>query len=159
MSPTIMIAADILVVVLLVATIATSVRLSGRIAQLKADESALRSTIAELVGATGMAERAIGGLRATVAECDRSLAERLRAAEAHSAELSRILGEGESVLTRIEHFVHVTRRAVHTSVPPTVAPAPPVAAAPRTGEALRSAVATARAVAERAARRVESRAA
>lgn len=153
MNPIITIAADVLVVVLLMATIATSVRLSRRIAQLKADESALRATVAELIGATGMAERAIGGLRATVAECDRSLVERLRAAETHTAELARATQDGEAVIGRIEQFVEVTRRAVHANVPASVT------AVPKGGDALRSAVATARVVAERAARRVGSQAA
>lgn len=156
MSPMIVIAADVLVVILLVATIATSIRLSRRIALLKADESALRITIGELVAVTGTAERAVAGLRNTVADCDRSLAARLQAAERHSEDLGRAVASGEAVIARIDQFVDVTRRAVHANPPQGVVAAPPP---PRGGEALRSAVATAKAVAERAARRVESRAA
>ena len=74
-------AADILVAILLVATIASSVRLSRRISRLKADEAALRTTIGDLVVASATAERAIAGLRATLDECDRTLAERLGTAE------------------------------------------------------------------------------
>ena len=43
-----MLFAEILVAVLLVATVITSVRLSKRIAKLQADEQAMRNTIVEL---------------------------------------------------------------------------------------------------------------
>lgn len=81
-------AADVLVAVLLVATIASSVKLSGRINRLKADEAALRSTIGDLVVASATAERAIAGLRATLDECDRTLTERLAGAERTSTDLA-----------------------------------------------------------------------
>ena len=45
MSLLVTLVADVLVAVLLVATIVSSVRLSRRIAKLKADETALRQTI------------------------------------------------------------------------------------------------------------------
>lgn len=81
MSLLVTLVADVLVAVLLVATIVSSVRLSRRIAKLKADETALRQTIGDLVTASATAERAIIGLRATLDECDRTLAERLGTAE------------------------------------------------------------------------------
>ena len=65
------------IAVLLVASIVSSMRLSGRITKLKADEAALRQTIGDLVMASSTAERAIVGLRATLDECDRTLADRL----------------------------------------------------------------------------------
>ena len=52
MSTALVIVADVLVAILLVATIMSSVRLSRRIAGMKADEPAMRATIAELVAAT-----------------------------------------------------------------------------------------------------------
>ena len=73
MSLFVTLAADILVAVLLAATIVTSLRLSRRIGQLKGDEAALRQTIGDLMVATGTAERAIAGLRAAIDEGDRTL--------------------------------------------------------------------------------------
>ena len=59
MSLFVTLAADILVAVLLAATIVTSLRLSRRIGQMKGDEAALRQTIGDLMVATGTAERAM----------------------------------------------------------------------------------------------------
>ncbi|MCX4195158.1 DUF6468 domain-containing protein [Methylobacterium organophilum] len=73
MSLFVTLAADILVAVLLAATIVTSLRLSRRIGQMKGDEAALRQTIGDLMVATGTAERAIAGLRAAIDEGDRTL--------------------------------------------------------------------------------------
>ncbi|HEX8417464.1 MAG TPA: DUF6468 domain-containing protein, partial [Methylobacterium sp.] len=87
MSLLVTLVADVLVAVLLVATIVSSVGLSRRIAKLKADEVALRQTIGDLVVASATAERAISGLRATLDECDRTLAERLGTAERYAADL------------------------------------------------------------------------
>ncbi|KMO10431.1 DUF6468 domain-containing protein, partial [Methylobacterium indicum] len=81
MSLIVSILADLLVAVLLVACISTSVGLGRRITRLKGDEAAMRQTIGDLMMATESAERAIAGLRSTLAECDRTLAERLRVAE------------------------------------------------------------------------------
>jgi hypothetical protein len=77
--------ADCLLAVLLVATIASCVALSRRITRLKSDESAMRKTVGELMLATETAERAIAGLRTTLGDCDRTLADRLRTAERYSA--------------------------------------------------------------------------
>ena len=71
-----------LVAVLLLLTIGYSVLLNKRLKRLKADELALKATISELITATEIAERAIGGLKVTVRECDQSLGERLRNAGA-----------------------------------------------------------------------------
>ena len=51
-----------LVAILLVLTIGYCMRLNRRLMLLKSDEHSLRATIAELVTATDMAERAIAGL-------------------------------------------------------------------------------------------------
>ena len=66
MSLFVTLAADVLVAILLAATIVNALRLSRRIGQLKGDEAALRQPIGDLMGATGTAERAIAGLRAAI---------------------------------------------------------------------------------------------
>ena len=148
--------ADILVAVLLVATIATSVRLSRRIAQLKGDEAALRQTIGDLVTATGSAERAIAALREAVDESDRMLAERLETAAACAAEITAHVGAGESVLARIGAIVGEARSAAARPAAPPPAPTPVHGVH---SERLGAAAAASLAMTERALQRVRSRAA
>lgn len=156
MSPLVSLAADLLVAILLVASIASSLRLSGRMARLKADESAMRTTIAELLVATDSAERAISGLRATVSESDRTLAERLASAARHSSQLAEQVSAGETVISRVVQIAELSRKL--GAAEPQRAPAPdPIASDPRAG--LRATVQAARDVAARAARRLEDRAA
>jgi hypothetical protein len=158
MSVTLNIAADLLVAVLLVGSIATSVALSRRITRLKADESAMRRTTGELVRATETAERAIAGLRSTLGECDRTLAERLRNAERFAADLAKQVEAGSTVITRVGRIVEAGRKValVHEG-PGREAPEVPVVA--ETSSTLDAAAAAANALAERAHRRLRSRAA
>jgi len=170
MSLFVTLAADILVAVLLAATIVTSLRLSRRISQLKGDEAALRQTIGDLMVATGTAERAIAGLRAAIDESDRVLGNRLQAAAARAAELSQQVEAGELVVTRIGAIVAQMRavpaRPEPASAPPPAAPITreiPAAGRSETGspngERLGVAAAAALAMSERALARVRARAA
>ena len=157
MSPVITIVADLLVAILLAATIVTSVRLSQRITRLKADESAMRKTIGELMMATETAERAIAGLRTTLGDCDRTLAERLRTAERYAADLSEQVEAGQAVMNRIAQIVESSRQVA--AIRPE---APKVQHEPEKtvhGERLSAAAAAAQALAERAAKRLEGAAA
>ncbi|URD37618.1 DUF6468 domain-containing protein [Methylobacterium tardum] len=168
MSLFVTLAADILVAVLLAATIVTSLRLSRRIGQMKGDEAALRQTIGDLMVATGTAERAIAGLRAAIGDADRTLNASLDAATARSAELKLQVEAGETVVTRIGAIV-AQMRAVPARPEP--APAPQVVSEPElqplrrpepsspNGERLGAAAAAALAMSERALARVRARAA
>lgn len=147
--------ADLLVAILLVGSIATSLRLSRRMARLRADETQMRQTIAELLVATDSAERAIAGLRATVAECDRTLGDRLRLAELTSSRLDDHVAAGEAVISRVSRIADVTRRAGFGTRPEN--PSAPLV--PAGGNGLKAAVLAARDIAERASRRLEGRAA
>ena len=149
--------ADLLVAVLLVATIASSVRLSGRINRLKADESAMRTTIAELLVATETAERAIAGLRTTLGDCDRTLADRLRTAERYAADLAEQVEAGETVMGRIAQIVESSQQ-IATIPSPSAQPRPDTLKGPH-DERLNAAAVAAQAVAERAARRLDGHAA
>jgi hypothetical protein len=158
MSVFVNILADVLVAVLLIATIASSVALSRRITRLKSDESAMRRTVAELVLATETAERAIAGLRTTLGECDRTLADRLRTAERYAADLSAQVAAGEVVIDRIAQIVDSSRQVAALELRHREPPArEPVKGAQ--GERLSAAASAAQNLAERAARRIESRAA
>lgn len=164
--------ADILVAILLVATIVSSVRLSRRIVHLKGDETALRQTIADLVVASSTAERAIAGLRSTLEECDRTLADRLGTAERYAADLTAHVAAGESIIARISAIVSNVQPSREETPMRPVAVAPEVAmprqrwdtsrAEPElspNGERLGLAAAAALAMSERALNRLRSKAA
>jgi len=128
-----MLFAEILVAVLLVATVITSVRLSKRIAKLQADEQAMRNTIVELMSATETAERAIAGLRNTLGECEKTLAERLRTAERYASDLAEQVEAGEQVMGRIMAAVDNNARTVDSARAPASLPAASTAAPPAKG--------------------------
>jgi hypothetical protein len=88
------------VVVLLVIMIGYCFVLESRLRRLRSDEHSLRAIIGELITATEMAERAIGGLKVTVRESDQTLGERLRTAERVTRNLDRQLAAGGTVLRR-----------------------------------------------------------
>lgn len=157
MSPIVTLVADLLVAALLAATIASSVALSRRITGLKADEAAMRRTAAELVRATESAERAIGGLRSTLGECERTLGERLGAAERSSSELAAQVEAGAAVVARITRIVEAGRKvALLQEDAERAGPEPKAATGPHR---LDAAAAAANALAERAQRRLRGRAA
>lgn len=145
MNPIIAMAADLLIAVLLVATILTCLRLSRRMAAMKSDEAAMRATVGELMVATDAAERAISGLRLVVGEGDRNVAERLRAAERCAADLNARVAAGEGVIARLEHIASASRKAFAFVAEPKPNPA---------ADQLSAASLSAHAVAERAARRM-----
>ncbi len=149
---TITLIADALVASLLVATIITCYILSKRIERLKADEAAMRQTIGALISATDTAERAISGLKLTLGDCDRTLAERLRTAERYAADLAAQVEAGQAVMERIAQIV---------SAASLVAPKPAAAVAeePAPVSRMADAARAAAAIRSRAAKRLEGQAA
>ncbi len=117
-----------MVSVLLLMTILYCVRLNNQIRLLKADEQSLRATIAELITATEIAERAIGGLKATMREGEQTLGERIKRTEAISADLGQQLDAGELLLSRLVRITEAGRPDAPPS-PPAVPRAQAVAAA------------------------------
>jgi len=100
---------ELLVAILLMLTIGYCILLNRRLKLLKADEQSLRATISELVTATEIAERAIGGLKLTVHECDMGLGERLRKAERITIEVDRTIAAGKDLLGRLSQIVTAGR--------------------------------------------------
>jgi hypothetical protein len=109
-----------LVAILLMLTVGYCMLLNRRLKLLKADELALRATIAELITATEIAERAIAGLKITVHECDVGLGERLSRAEAMSVDFDHKLAVGKNVLNRLSQIANAARPLNEA------APSPPV---------------------------------
>ena len=116
-----------LVTVLLTLTIGYCMLLNSRLKRLKADEQSLKATIAELITATEIAERAIGGLKLTVRDVNENLGSQLAAATQMSEHLNKQLAEGDNVLRRLSRIVSAARPAQEQSA---VNAQPPVNAQP-----------------------------
>lgn len=115
-----------LVAVLLLLTIGYCMLLNRRLKRLKADEQSMRAMIAELITATEIAERAIGGLKVTVRECDENLGAQLAAGTALSAKLAKQVTAGETILNRLTQIALAARPASAETAPVEVAePAAP----------------------------------
>jgi Domain of unknown function (DUF6468) len=110
-----------LVAILLLLTIVHCVLLNRRLRRLKADEHALKATISELLTATEIAERAIGGLKLTVRDCDQNLGERLRSAERFCADIDRQILAGEEILSKLSQIVVAARPGQESAAPLAVA--------------------------------------
>ncbi len=79
------------VAILLMITIGYCYVLNERLKHLRSDESTLKATIGELLGATQAAERAVASLKITSMEAERALAVRLDSAEKAAIELDRLV--------------------------------------------------------------------
>ncbi len=100
------------VVILLGFTVTYCIILDRRLQRLRADDTSMRQTVVDLGLATERAERAIDGLRQAHSDCDKTLGERLRAAESTSLELNDSIKSGDEVLGRISRIVSTAKRAV-----------------------------------------------
>lgn len=109
MSHSLGIAIESLVAALLMLTIGYCMLLNKRLKCLKADESSLKATIAELITATEVAERAIGGLRHAVRDVNENLSTQLTAATQMSLHLKKQLVEGDNVIRRISKIALAAR--------------------------------------------------
>ena len=133
-------AIETLVAILLMLTIGYCILLNKRLKRLKADEHSLKATIGELITATEIAERAIGGLKHTVRDVNEHLGSQLTAATQMSAHLKNQLAEGDGIIRRLTKIAVAAR--------PAAAEPEPVQAAPRVSTA-KSVAAAAEAFAER----------
>ncbi|MGY3691198.1 peptidoglycan hydrolase CwlO-like protein [Bradyrhizobium sp. USDA 3240] len=149
MSHVLGLAIESLVAMLLMLTIGYCWLLNKRLQRLKADEHSLKATIAELITATEIAERAIGGLKHAVRDVNENLGNQLDAAVQMSAQLKNQLAEGDHVVRRLSKIALAARPAEPACAPaPAAAPAAPVAQAPRVSAA-RAVAAAAEAFTER----------
>src|SRR5437868_1741459 len=98
-----------LVAVLLMLTVGYCMLLNKRLQRLKADEHSLKATIAELITATEIAERAIGGLKHTVRDVNENLGSQLTAATQMAAHLKSQLAEGDVVIRRLSQIASAAR--------------------------------------------------
>ena len=106
-----------LVAVLLMVTIGYCMLLNKRLKRLKADEHSLKATIAELITATEIAERAIGGLKHTVRDVNVNLGNQLDSAAQMSLQLKKQLAEGDNVVRRLSKIAIAARPALQPEIP------------------------------------------
>jgi len=116
-----------LVAILLMVTVGYCSLLNKRLKRLRADEHSLKAVIGELVTATEIAERAIGGLKHTVRDVNEHLGSQLTAATQMSAHLKGQLAEGDGIIRRLTKIAVAAR--------PPVAEPEPVQTAPRVSAA------------------------
>ena len=111
------VAIESLVAILLLLTIGYCMLLNNRLKRLKADEHSLKATIAELITATEIAERAIGGLKHTVRDVNENLGNQLTSATQLSQQLKNQLAEGESVFRRLSKIAVAAKPALAPEAP------------------------------------------
>ncbi|MDO9298085.1 DUF6468 domain-containing protein [Bradyrhizobium sp.] len=111
-----------LVAVLLLLTIGYCMLLNTRLKRLKADEHSLKATIGELITATEIAERAIGGLKHTVRDVNENLGNQLTSAAQMSQQLKKQLAEGDNVIRRLSRIAIAARPLSEPEAAPVAAP-------------------------------------
>ena len=100
---------ETLVALLLIVTIGYCMLLNARLKRLKADEHSLKAVIGELITATEIAERAIGGLKLTVRDVNEHLGSQITAATEMSEYLRQQLVEGDQVVRRLSKIAIAAR--------------------------------------------------
>jgi hypothetical protein len=144
-------AIESLVAVLLVVTIGYCVLLNARLKRLKADEHSLKAVIAELITATEIAERAIGGLKHTVRDVNENLGSQLASATHMSEQLRRQLAESDNVVRRLSKIAIAARSPSGSDAEeaPFAEPSPAPASAPSRVSGAKAVAAAAQAFSER----------
>jgi len=141
-----------LVAVLLVLTIGYCMLLNARLKRLKSDEHSLKAVIAELITATEIAERAIGGLKLAVRDVNENLGNQMSAATQMSEQLKKQLIESDNVVRRLSKIASAARPASASVEPepaPTFVATPAAAPAPAPVTGARAVAAAAQAFSER----------
>jgi hypothetical protein len=100
---------ETLVAILLMITIGYCMLLNSRLKRLRADEHSLKAVIGELVTATDIAERAIGGLKHAVRDVNENLGNQLTSATEMSEHLRRQLSECDHVVRRLSKIAIAAR--------------------------------------------------
>lgn len=97
--------------ILLALTIGYCVVLNSRLKRLHADKDVLRQMVADLVGATNLANQAISELKHTAVEADLALNSRLEEAERFGIQLANHVNAGTVLMERIAKITSVARES------------------------------------------------
>ena len=109
---------ETLVAVLLMVTVGYCMLLNNRLKRLRSDEHSLKAVIAELITATEIAERAIGGLKHAVRDVNENLGTQLASATQMSDHLKRQLAECDHVVRRLSKIAIAARPQNATEIEP-----------------------------------------
>ncbi|MGV8854059.1 MAG: DUF6468 domain-containing protein [Devosia sp.] len=99
------------VCVLMALTIGYCVVLNHRLKMLHADKGMMRQMVADLIGATNLANQAIKELKQTAVEADLALNSRLEEAERFGIELANHVNAGSVLMERIARITSVARHS------------------------------------------------
>ena len=99
------------VAILLALTLGYCVVLNGRLKRLHDDRDSLKLMVADLVGATNLANGAIKELKATAIDADLVLRARLEEAEQFGIELANHVSAGASLMDRIGKITNAARHS------------------------------------------------
>lgn len=97
------------VALLLALTIGYCIVLNQRLKRLHADRDMLKQMIADLVGATNLANQAIKELKQSAVEADTMLTSRLDEAERFGIELANHVNSGSALIERISRIARAVR--------------------------------------------------
>ena len=104
--------ADILITILLIATIAYAVRLSGYLKKFKESRADLENIIKDLSTHITKAEKAVSGLNETVEMSGNDLQKRMDKANAMFDELDMVVQTGDRLANRLEELAIRNRRII-----------------------------------------------
>jgi hypothetical protein len=99
------------VAILLALTIGYCIVLNSRLKRLHSDRDMLRQMVADLVGATNLANQAIKELKQSAVEADLALSSRLEEAERFGIELANHVNAGTVLMERIAKITSVARKS------------------------------------------------
>ena len=99
------------VAILLLVTIGYCTMLNQRLKRLHADKDQMRQMVADLLGATNLANQAIKELKQSAVEADRTLNSRLEEAERFGIELANHVNAGTVLMERIARITSVARHS------------------------------------------------
>ena len=99
------------VAVLLALTIGYCMLLNHRLKAMHADKDVMRQMVADLVGATNLANQAIKELKQTAVEADLALNARLEEGERFGIELANHITSGTALMERIARITSVARHS------------------------------------------------
>lgn len=115
---------DVIIIILLAATIVYAVILNSRLAQLRSHRDDLARLVAAFNDATARAESGIPRLRGVADEASQSLQERVDKAQTLRDDLAFMIERADSMAGKLENSVRAAREEVRPLAPAPAAPPP-----------------------------------
>lgn len=126
---------DVIIIVLLAATIVYAVILNSRLAQLRDNRDDLARLVAAFNDATARAESGIPKLRRAAEDAGNALQERVEKAQTLRDDLAFMIERADSMAGKLENSVRQAREEARPAAPPPAMPQVAPARAPRPAKA------------------------